>query len=170
MSRLSILSRTLALLLVLVLGTAQISVRAQSATPMAEAEATPVATTAATGLANPRGFTWGADGTMFVGLAGSGGDTHGSADASPFYGGLNGGGACVRDGTVTRLASALPSSVWREIDWVWGVNDVEILGDHLYALVGGGGAVHGNPDHPSGVYRIAAAGTEEGGGVSGPGG
>jgi len=161
MTRLSILSRTLALLLVLVLGTAQISVRAQSATPMAEAEATPVATTAATGLANPRGFTWGADGTMFVGLAGSGGDAHGTPEASPFFGGSTAGVATVRDGTVTMLASGLPSADWREIDWVWGVNDVEILGDHLYALVGGGGAVHGNPDHPSGVYRIAADGTSE---------
>jgi hypothetical protein len=98
---------------------------------------------------------------MFVGLAGSGGDAHGTPEASPFYGGSTGGVATVRDGTVTMLASGLPSSVWREIDWVWGVNDVEILGDHLYALVGGGGAVHGNPDHPSGVYRINADGSNE---------
>ena len=37
--------------------------------------------------------------------------------------------------------------------------DVAILGDQLYALVGGGGAIHGNPDTPSGVYRINADGT-----------
>src|SRR5262245_1900417 len=110
------LSRTLALIVILVLGTAQLSARAQSATPVAQAEATPVGMTAATGLANPRGFTWGADGTMFVGLAGSGGDTHGTPDASPFYGGLTAGVATVRDGTVTTLASDLPSSKWRDID------------------------------------------------------
>jgi plastocyanin len=36
---------------------------------------------------------------------------------------------------------------------------VAILGDQLYAIVAGGGAVHGNPDTPSGVYTIAADGT-----------
>jgi DNA-binding beta-propeller fold protein YncE len=57
------------------------------------------------------------------------------------------------------LATGLASAVWRDIDWVWGVNDVAILGDQLYALVGGGGVGHGNPDQPSGVYVIAADGS-----------
>jgi hypothetical protein len=49
--------------------------------------------------------------------------------------------------------------VWRDIDWVWGAMDVAILGDQMYALVGGGGAIHGNPDTPSGVYVVRADGT-----------
>src|SRR5829696_6005378 len=75
---------------------------------------------------------------MFVGLAGTGGDTPGP-EGSPFSGGPTAGVAAVRDGEVTMLASGLASAVWRNIDWVWGVNDVEILGDQLYALNGGGG-------------------------------
>ena len=136
MSRLPGITRTLALVVTLVLGLAPLAVHAQSATPVA----TPAGTTAATGLVNPRGFTWGADGTMFVGLAGSGGDTPGP-EGSPFTGGPTAGVAAIRDGEVTMLASGLASAVMRDVDWVWGVNDVAILGDQLYALLGGGGGV-----------------------------
>jgi hypothetical protein len=110
------------------------------------------------GIANPRGFTWGADGTMYLAVSGSGGDTPGPED-SPFSGGDTASVAVVRDGALTTLAAGLPSSVWRDLDWVWGVMDVAILGDQLYALVGGGGAIHGNPDTPSGIYRVNADGT-----------
>ena len=41
---------------------------AQGATPAAA----PAGTIVASGLTNPRGVTWGADGTLFVALAGSG--------------------------------------------------------------------------------------------------
>ena len=151
------MARILALLLVLLL-TSMAPVRAQeSATPAATNLPAGV-TVVASGLTNPRGFTWGADGTMFVGLAGSGGDTPGP-EGSPFFGGMTAAVVAVRDGAVTTLADGLPSSDWRDIDWVWGVNDVAILGDQLYALVGGGGAIHGNPDMSSGVYRVAADGT-----------
>ena len=126
--------------------------RAQEATP---ATGTQIV---AEGIANPRGFTWGADGTMFLALSGTGGDNPGP-EGSPFSGGHTASVAVVRDGAVTTLAAGLASSVWRDIDWVWGVMDVAILGDQLYALVGGGGAIHGNPDTPSGVYRIDADGT-----------
>jgi hypothetical protein len=122
-------------------------------------EATPVANTeiVAQGIANPRGFTWGADGTMFLAVSGTGGDNPGP-EGSPFSGGDTASVVTVRNGTVTPLAEGLPSSVWRDIDWVWGVMDVAILGDQLYALEGGGGAIHGNPDSPSGIYRIDADG------------
>jgi sugar lactone lactonase YvrE len=123
--------------------------RAQEATPAAGMQ------TVVDGIANPRGFTWGADGTMFLAVSGTGGDNPGP-EGSPFSGGDTASVAVVRDGAVTSLAPGLPSSVWRDIDWVWGVMDVAILGDQLYALVGGGGAVHGNPDRPSGIYRINA--------------
>jgi hypothetical protein len=135
--------------------------RAQQATPVV-GMATPVAgiEVVADGIANPRGFTWGADGTMYLSVSGTGGDNPGP-EGSPFSGGDTASVATVRDGVVATLADGLPSSVWRDIDWVWGVMDVAILGDQLYALVGGGGAIHGNPDTPSGVYRINADGTAE---------
>jgi hypothetical protein len=80
-SRVTRIFRMPALVLTVILGVAPPTVWAQSATPVA----TPTGTTAATGLVNPRGITWGADGTMFVGLAGSGGDTPGP-EGSPFSG------------------------------------------------------------------------------------
>src|SRR3954447_16364418 len=46
--------------------------RAQDATPTATGSATMIATD----LINPRGFGWGADGTLYLTLAGNGGDTH----------------------------------------------------------------------------------------------
>src|SRR5215216_5041565 len=95
---------------------------------------------------------------MFLAVSGTGGDNPGP-EGSPFSGGDTASVAVVQDSAVTTLAAGLPSSVWRDIDWVWGVMDVAILGNQLYALVGGGGAVHCNPDTPSGVYRIDADGT-----------
>ena len=153
MSRLPGIFRTLTLGVTLTVGVAPPTVWAQSTTPVA----TPAGTIVATGLVNPRGFTWGANGTMFVGLAGSGGDIPGP-EGSPFSGGSTAGIAAIRNGKVTMLASGLASAVWRDIDWVWGVNDVAILGVHLYALLGGG-VGSGNPEQPNGVYRIAANGT-----------
>jgi hypothetical protein len=138
--------------LALLLPTVPLASRAQDATPTTGMQIV------ADGIANPRGFTWGADGTMFLAVSGTGGDNPGP-EGSPFSGGETASVAAVRDGAVTTLAAGLPSSVWRDIDWVWGVMDVAILGDQLYALVGGGGDIHGNPDAPSGVYRINADGT-----------
>src|SRR5215204_1197677 len=156
MSRMRAVSESLVLIFTLLLGAAPLAVRAQDATPMAGA-LPDGAEVVASGLTNPRGFTWGADGTMFVGLAGSGGDTPGP-QGSPFTGGPTAGIAAIRDGQVTMLATGLASAIMRDVDWVWGVNDVEILGDQLYALVGGGGVGAGNPEQPSGVYLITADG------------
>jgi hypothetical protein len=157
MSRMSAVSVSLVLFFTLLLSAAPLPVRAQDATPMTGALPDGVEVVAS-GLTNPRGFTWGANGTLFVGLAGRGGDTPGP-EGSPFSGGPTAGIAAIRDGDVSMLATGLASAIWRDIDWVWGVNDVAILGDQLYALVGGGGVGAGNPDQPSGVYVIAADGT-----------
>src|SRR5688500_19208153 len=46
--------------------------RAQEATPMASPAAAGVEVVAS-GLTNPRGFTWGEDGTLYLALAGTGG-------------------------------------------------------------------------------------------------
>ena len=76
------------------IGFAPFAVMAQDATPAA----TPVAESSApvivaSGLTNPRGMTWGADGTLFVALAGIGGNNPATEDApttaaiGPFMGG-----------------------------------------------------------------------------------
>lgn len=151
------LSRLLAFVVLMTLALpAPAWVRAQDATPVTVAGGQ--GTVVADGLVNPRGFTWGADGALYVGIAGTGGDTPGP-EGSPFFGGDTAAVVTVRDGAVSTLAEGLPSSVWRDIDWAWGVMDLAILGDQLYALEGGGGAIHGNPDAPSGVYAVFADGT-----------
>ena len=110
------------------------------------------------GLTNPRGFTWGADGTLFLAQAGTGGETPGP-EGSPFSGGLTASVVSIADGEMTVLADGMPSAIWTDINWVWGAMDVAILDDQLYVLNGGGGAVHGNPDNPSGVYQVNADGS-----------
>ena len=64
------------------------------------------------------------------------------------------------DGCPVAVATGLPSSL-DVIGTVVGVADVAILGDQLYALVSGGGGSHGNPDQPSGLYRVYADGSFE---------
>jgi hypothetical protein len=154
---LSVLSRFLGLVLLLTLAAPSLVV-AQEATPGTMA-GTP-GTVVVDGIANPRGFVWAADGTMYLSVSGTGGDTPGP-EGSPFSGGDTAAVAIVQDGEATMLAEGLPSAVWRDIDWVWGVMDLAILGDQLYALDGGGGAIHGNPDAPSGIYVAQADGTAE---------
>jgi hypothetical protein len=127
----------------------------------ARAQATPIpagATVVASDIANPRGVTWDASGTMYLAVSGQGGDTPGP-EGSPFFGGMTGSVVTVKDGVVTPLVETMPSTIWKDMDLVWGVMDVAILGDHLYALDGGGGALHGNPDVASGVYQVNADGT-----------
>jgi hypothetical protein len=142
------------------------TVTAQDATPAASPEAGAV-TVVASGLTNPRGMTWGADGTLFVALAGNGGTSPAVGEPLPPPTGPEVGGgpsAAVAqigaDGCPIALATGLPSSLDR-IATVVGVSDVAILGDQLYALVAGGGGSHGNPDQPAGLYRILADGTFE---------
>ncbi len=56
------------------------------------------------------------------------------------------------------VATGLPSTI-DATGGILGADDVAILGGELYAAVDGGGAVHGNPDQPSGIYAINADGT-----------
>ena len=58
------------------------------------------------------------------------------------------------------VAGNLPSVIFATGE-VLGAEDVAVLGDQLYASVDGGGESHGNPDQPSGVYRILANGEKE---------
>jgi plastocyanin len=134
---------------------------AQGATPAAA----PAGTIVASGLTNPRGVTWGADGTLFVALAGSGGAQPATEHApttdaiGPFGGGPTAAVASIdATGCPVAVATGLPSTVTGTGE-VLGAEDVAILGDQLYVAVDGGGPVHGNPDAPAGIYRISADGT-----------
>jgi plastocyanin len=160
------LTRTVRLLFIAALalfGAAPALAVAQSGTPAPSATVT--GTVVASGLTNPRGMTWGADGTLYVALAGSGGATAATEQAptstaiGPFHGGPTGAVASIdATGCPVAVATGLPSTA-DSIGSVLGVDDVAVLGDQLYAAVDGGGPVHGNPDAPAGVYRLNADGS-----------
>lgn len=150
--------------------TSQLAV-AQDATPVDEtgSAGTPVTmpagvTVIASGLTNPRGFTWGADGTLFLTLAGVGGDLVGTYDdgaPTGLMGGLNSSVATIENGCAVPLAENLPSALWVDAGWTWGVMDAAILGDQLYILSAGGGIEGGFPDFPNGIFRVGADGSTE---------
>lgn len=159
--------RSFVILLLLSLGfsPAVAVVQAQGATPVASNVSS--LEIVATGLTNPRGMTWGADGTLFVSMAGSGGSNAATEDAptskaiGPFGGGMTAAVAKIDEtGCPVLVAGNLPSSISAMGD-VLGAEDMAILGDQLYVSVDGGGPVHGNADAPSGVYRVLADGTTE---------
>lgn len=143
--------------------------------PLAAQDATPVASPVpgsptgglpivASGLTNPRGFTWGPDGTLYVAMAGSGGgtaateQTPSSAILGPFMGGPSGAVVKIQNGCPVAVVTGLPSTVDASGE-VLGAEDVAFLGDQLYVAVDGGGPSHGNPDQPAGIYRVEADGT-----------
>jgi hypothetical protein len=132
----------LALVMLLTLST-PLGALAQQGTPSATPAASP-GEIVASGLANPRGMTWGPDGTLYVALAGNGGTS----------------GAVVKieNGTPTPFVTGLPSVV-SDQGSVNGAADVAFLDGVLYVLVEGGGAGNKHPDQPSGVYKVADDGT-----------
>jgi hypothetical protein len=141
------------------LGLAPFTALAQQATPVAAPAGVPIAT----GLTNPRGFTWGADGTLYVALAGSGGSAAATEQAptskiiGPFSGGTTGAVAKIENGCPVAVATGLASTA-DGMGEVLGAEDVAFLGGQLYVSVDGGGPVHGNADHASGVYKVNANG------------
>jgi sugar lactone lactonase YvrE len=108
------------------------------------------------GLTNPRGFAWGPDGSLYLALAGVGGEREGTLAGGPsgIFGGPTAGIVRIEGGCPVPVAEGLPSGHWRASGWIWGAMDVAFLGDELYALLGGGGADFGNPATPNGVYRV----------------
>ena len=137
-------------------------VTAQNATPVTADSVTVVAS----GLTNPRGFTWDSDGTLYVALAGTGGPNLPTEDApvieafNGFFGGPSASVVRIKDGCPVTVADGLPSYI-DGTGGVVGVSDVAILDGQLYATVEGGGAVNANPDRPAGLYRINEDGTFE---------
>lgn len=111
----------------------------------------------AAGLMNPRGFAWGGDGTLFVAEAGKGGKTPGKPVTPPPLGPVTGGKTArvswIANGCPAVLANGLPSYVTATGE-VGGAADVALLDKKVYVLIAGGGAAHGNPDMPAGVYSV----------------
>lgn len=127
---------------------------AQDATPTA---GTPVAagadariSVAASGIPNPRGFIWDADGSMIVASGGIGGTAVLPADES---------GAIfrIRDGCPVTLADGFPSA--SAFGGRYGISDVAILGGTLYALGDGGFDILPPTPAPDGLYRINSDGS-----------
>lgn len=168
------MSRQLAVLLVLaVLLTSRPVAYAQEATPGPLREGT-VPAVVASGLINPRGFTWSADGTLYVALAGNGGMATNPEAAPPAASApapnatpdlvadsadvlaTDEGGAVVTiiDGCPIPVATGFPSANFLPLNWANSVSDVAFLDGTLYALVDGGGEAGLHPDDPNGLYRI----------------
>lgn len=112
-----------------------------SARTPAEPERSGVVEVLANGLTNPRGFAWDTDGTLYLALAGAGGETASSI-------------VTVANGCVSPLAEDLPTLFLSDLGWVWGVMDLAFAGEDLYALSGAW-------NEPTGLYRVHDDGTWE---------
>lgn len=96
----------------------------------------------ASGLRNPRGFTWGPDGALYVAESGL---------PSPAPVNFTGRISRIINGFRETVVDGLPVFIGQG-DTV-GVADVAFLGKRLYAIISAGPA-HGHPDFPGGVYRV----------------
>ncbi len=141
--------------------------RAQDASPEAVTEPTANGeiSIVAERLANLRGFTWDADGALWVALAGSGGTepsvgTPVAGPAGPRFGGRTAAIVRVVDGQVETVVGELPSAI-DNFAQVYGVSDLAILDGQLYALFQGAGPSNGSPDSANGLYRVTDEGTVE---------
>src|SRR5215217_5069288 len=137
---------------------APLATSAQDATPTVAMTAgdLPVVTA---GLTNPRGMAWGTDGTLFVALAGTGGNTPGEPPIElEFMLGPTASVVRIEACCPVAVADGLPST--RDVyGGITGVADVAILGGQLYALVAAAGDLYGNPGSTNGVYQVNADGT-----------
>jgi hypothetical protein len=143
--------QSLLLSLVFALGpgaTAQVPVSANSGTILAS------------GLNDPRGLTFGPDGTLYIAEGGTGGTTSTVGICTQVLSiGPDSGGPSARisklspGGKLSVLSTGLPSFVAKQGDII-GVADVAFLEGKLYALIGGGGCSHGNPTLPNGIVKV----------------
>lgn len=110
---------------------------------------------AASGLNNPRGFTWNADGELFVATAGRGGTEAMTSDSQePVMAGATAGVLVISDGCPVEFARGLPSTRGMS-GHEQGPGAVAFLDDVLYVLQDSAGT----PDFiargfPNGVYAV----------------
>lgn len=124
--------------------------QAQDATPMASPEAGPPmemppapewAEVVATGLANPRGMEFGDDGALYIAEAGVGGEgpcAMGPEGNEECFG-LSGGVTKVSGEATERVVDGLASRAAAGGQSATGPNDVAVMGDAIYVLIGLGG-------------------------------
>jgi hypothetical protein len=121
------------------------------------------ATIVASGLLGPRGLSFGPDHDLYIAEAGSGGPNATSTQQcmqvpvpiGPYTGGLTGRISKVDgSGKLSTVASGFPSTISE--GGTIGVADVVFLDGTLYALIGGGGCSHGNPDprYSNGIAKV----------------
>ena len=143
-----------------------LSPTSRPAVSTSEANTSATATVFATGLRFPRGFTFGADGSLYVAEAGNGGTRTTSPSqceqVAPPIGPYSAGRSARiskidRQGRRTTFATGFPSAQ-DALGSVIGVADVAFLDGRLYALLAGGGCSHGMAAIPAGIARVSASG------------
>ncbi len=137
--------------------------------PPALASAGPAVTIFATGLDNPRGLTFGPDGSLYVAEGGTGGSTTTPAECQqvpapvgPYSGGFTARISKVSpSGVRTTVVGGLPSSQISASQGglVSGVADVAFIGSTLYGLEAGAGCSHGLAGTFNSVFRVNADGS-----------
>jgi plastocyanin len=104
----------------------------------------------ASGIPNPRGIIWDTDGSMIVASGGIGGTEPLPADESGAIFNIN-------NGCPVTLATGFPSA--SAFGGRYGISDVAMLNDTLYALGDGGFDVEPPTPAPDGLYRINSDGS-----------
>lgn len=145
---------SLIVLFTVILSLGPTAIAQDSATPSANTGSATM-TVIADGLTNPRGFAWADDGTLYMALAGHGGDARiPIVEGYTVQNGLTSSVVSMANGCVTPVVQGLVSSLWEETDWVWGAMDVAFLDGKLYVLLSGAGPSSATPSTRSGVFTI----------------
>jgi len=144
-----------------VLPGSRVTAQDTNATPAAQASPLPSGVTiVASGLSNPRGFSWAPDGTLYLAQAGTGGDTvQVAVEGFTALGGETSSVDTVADGCAQTVVGGIHSVLWKEAGWIWGAMDIEFLGDVPYVLVSGSGPTWGTANGVSGIFRVNADGS-----------
>ena len=121
----------------------------------------------ATGFNNPRGLTFGPDGSLYVAEGGVGGanSTEGQCQqvvppVGPYTGAPTGSRITKVTPTGAKVTVAQFPSSQTATNLISGVADVKFIGNTLYAITAGSGCSHGVPNTVNAIYRIASNGAE----------